>query len=153
MAESKRAGIVSAVICLIFAIIYYILTINLPPGALFEQISTEFVPKLLAYTIAGLSLLLILAILLEPGAQTDSDSLEQSDKPAFYGTVAVAFLSLLCWHGIGFFSIPLLVGGTMVVNRSKNCLQIVGVAAGVTFLLYLVFFRIFELPLPLGMLE
>lgn len=41
----------------------------------------------------------------------------------------------------------------MVVNRSREKVKILAVSLGATLVLYLLFFQLFELPVPLGLLE
>jgi hypothetical protein len=41
----------------------------------------------------------------------------------------------------------------MVVNRSRDKSKILAVSLGSTLVMYLVFFQLFELPVPLGILE
>ena len=157
MSPKQKANIACGIICFLFAAFYFYLTVNLTTAAMLvvTQISAKFVPELLAGIIAGLSVLLVIATLMEsPAAESESsEEPEVVDNPAFYGTAAVSFLSLLLWYGIGFFSVPFLIGGTMLVNRKKNLLQIVCIALGATLILYGVFFKIFNAPLPLGLLE
>jgi hypothetical protein len=158
MSPNQRANVLCGAACFLFAAFYFYLTVNLTTAAMLivTQISAKFVPKILAGLIAGLSVLLIIATLLEPAPAAGSESsieAELVDNRAFYGTAAVAFLSLLLWYGIGFFSVPFLIGGTMFVNHKKNLLQIVCIALVTTLILYGVFFKIFDVPLPLGLLE
>jgi len=158
MSPKQKANILCGVICFLFAAVYFYLTVNLTTAAMLvvTQVSAKFVPKLLAGLIAGLSALLVITTLLEPAAAADPESSREDepvDNRAFYGTAAVAFLSLLLWYGIGFFSVPFLIGGTMIVNRKKNLLQIACIAVVATLILYGVFFKIFNAPLPLGLLE
>ena len=97
-----------------------------------------------------------LDIILRKNSSDESESPEEPelvDNRAFYGTAAVAFLSVLAWYGVGFFSIPILIGGTMLVNHKKNLLQIISISVVATLIFYGVFFKIFSAPLPLGLLE
>ena len=157
MNSKQKANIACGIVCFLFAAAYFYLTINLTTAAMLvvTQVSAKFVPKLLAGLIAGLSVVLVVATFLEPAAaQPDSsEEPEMADNPAFYGTVAVGFLSLLVWYGIGFFAIPLLIAGAMLVNRKKNPLQIICIPLVATLILYTVFFKIFSAPLPMGLLE
>jgi len=158
MNPKQKANISCGIICFLFAAVYFYLTVNLTTSAMLvvTQISAKFVPKLLAGLIAGLSVLLVITTLLEAAPAADSESsieAELVDNRAFYGTAAAAFLSLLVWYGIGFFSVPFLIAGTMLVNHKKNLLQIVCIALVTTLILYGVFFKIFGVPLPLGLLE
>jgi len=153
MKPKQRIDIACGVVCLLFAAVYFYLAINLEAVALIEQISTKFVPELLATMIAGLSVLLIIVSLVMPSEPTEDQEPEQVDRPAFYGTVAVAFLSLAAWKVVGFLSMPLLIGGAMRANRNRNIFRIVCVSLGTTLVLYLVFFQLFEMPLPLGLWE
>jgi len=158
MSPNQRANILCGAACFLFAAFYFYLTVNLTTAAMLivTQISAKFVPMILAGLIAGLSVLLIIATLLEPAPADESESPEEPeivDNRAFYGTAAVAFLSLLVWYGVGFFSIPILIGGTMLANHKKNLLQIISIAVVATLIFYGVFFKIFSVPLPLGLLE
>ena len=157
MNPKQKANILCGIICFLFAAVYFYLTVNLTTSAMLvvTQISAKFVPKLLAGLIAGLSVLLVIVTLLKPAAaeSESSEETEMVDNPAFFGTVAVAFLSLLVWYGIGFFSVPFLIAGTLFVNRNKNLPKVIIIAVVTTLILYVVFFRIFGVPLPLGLLE
>ncbi len=153
MTPKQRIDIACGVVCLLFAAVYFYLAINLEAVALIEQISTKFVPKLLATLIAGLSVLLVITTLLMPSEPIQNQASEQTDLPAFYGTVAVAFLSLAAWKAVGFLSTPFLIAGVMVANRNRNIFRIASLALGTTLVLYLVFFQLFEMQLPLGLWE
>ena len=158
MSPNQRTNILCGAVCFLFAAFYFYLTVNLTTAAMLivTQISAKFVPTILAGLIGGLSVLLIITTLLETAPADESESPEEPelfDNRAFYGTAAVAFLSLLVWYGIGFFSIPFLIGGTMLANHKKNLVQIISIAAVATLIFYGVFFKIFSVPLPLGLLE
>ena len=129
------------------------LAVTLNPGAQVQLVGTKFVPKLLATVIALLSILLIIVARVAGSVQKEFDEPEQADRPAFFGTVLVSFLCLFFWSLIGFLSIPFLIAGTMAVNRSREKLKILAVSLGSTLVMYLVFFQLFELPVPLGLLE
>ena len=156
MTRKQRTNIICAVICFLFGAIYFYFTVNLHPGALIGEVSTKFVPKLLAAVMAFLSLLLFFATLIEKPVQHNPESPEepeQPDEPAFYGTVLTSFITLFLWSLVGFLSLPFLIGGTMFANRSRDTIKIIAISLGTTLVLYLMFFRLFELPLPLGLLE
>ena len=157
MRPNQRANILCGAACFLFAAFYFYLTVNLTTSAMLivTQISAKFVPKILAGLIGGLSLLLVIATLMEPpSAETESsDEPEMVDNRAFYGTAAVSILSLLVWYGIGFFSVPFLICGAMIVNRKKDLIQIIVIPVVATLILYGVFFKIFNAPLPMGLLE
>lgn len=153
MEVNRRTTIASGVVFLTFAGLYFYLADNLPPGGPFDQVGTQFFPKLLAAVLGGLSLLLIVAAFLVATAHKSQAPSAQGDRSAFYGTLAVAFLSLGVWKAIGFAATPLLMAGIMVVNGARSRRLVAAVAIGGTVLLYLVFFRLFALPLPLGLLE
>ena len=150
---NRRISLAGGVIFLVFACVYFLLSDNLPPGGPFDKVGTRFFPKLLAAVLGGLSLLLIALTVVVTRAQDDDTApAERGDRPAFYGTLAVAFLALGLWKVIGFLSTPLLMAGIMLVNGAKSPRVVSAVAIGGTVLLYLVFFRLFALPLPLGLL-
>lgn len=153
MNSNRRTSILGGIVFLTFAGVYFFLADSLPPGGPFDQVGTKFFPKLLGAILAGLSLLLIIATVSGNTPQKESEPSAQVERTAFYGTLAVTFLSLALWKVIGFMSTPLLMAGIMVVNGTRNLRLVVAVVAGVTLLLYLVFFRLFALPLPLGFLE
>jgi len=157
MSPRQKVNITCGIVCFLFAAYYFYLTVNLTTAAMLvvTQVSAKFVPELLAGLIAGLSVLLVVATLLEPAAahSESSEEYEMADNPAFYGTVAVGFLSLLIWYVIGFFAVPFLIAGTLLANRKKNLIQLICVPLVATLILYTVFFKIFDTPLPLGLLE
>ena len=62
MTPKQRTNIICAVICFLFGAIYFYFTVNLHPGALIGEVSTKFVPKLLAAVMAFLSVLLFLPL-------------------------------------------------------------------------------------------
>ena len=150
MTVSRRVTITGGVVFLAFAGAYFYLADNLPPGGPFDQVGTQFFPKLLAAVLGGLSILLILATF---PAHADEASRAQGDRSAFFGTLSVAFLSVALWKAIGFATTPLLMAGIMVVNGARSPGLVAGVAIGGSLLLYVVFFHLFALPLPLGLLE
>ena len=155
MTSSQRSNIICAVICFLFAVFYLYFTVNLHPGALSAEFGTKFVPKLLAMLMAILSVLLVIVTLAIRPAQKESEpeEPEMADEPAFYGTVLASFLSLAVWSLVGFLSVPFLIGGTMVANGSRDTVKIIAVSLGTTLILYLMFYQLFELPVPLGLLE
>ena len=153
MNTSQRVNFACGIICLLFAAVFMYFTVSIDPGAQIQLVGTKFVPKLLATVIAILSLLLMIVTFVAGSIQKEIDEPKQADQPAFYGTVLVAFLSLPVWSLIGFLSVPFLIGGTMVVNRNREKVKILAVSLGLTLILYLVFFQLFELPVPLGLLE
>ena len=149
----RRASLAGGVIFLVFACVYFVLSDNLPPGGLFDKIGTKFFPKLLAAILGGLSLLLIVLTVLARRTRDETAPSEPGDRKALYATVAVAFFALGLWKVIGFASTPLLMAGIMLVNGARSPRVVAAVAIGGTVLLYLVFFRLFALPVPLGLLE
>ena len=149
----RRISLAGGVVFLVFACVYFVLSDNLPPGGPFDKIGTKFFPKLLAAVLGGLSLLLIVLTVVITRPQDETAPSERGDRKAFYGTLAVAFLALGLWKAIGFASTPLLMAGIMLVNGARSPRVVAAVAIGGTVLLYLVFFRLFALPLPLGLLE
>ena len=149
----RRISLAGGVVFLVFACVYFLLSDNLPPGGPFDKIGTKFFPKLLAAILGGLSLLLIVLTVAAGRTQHATAPPERGDRKAFYGTLAVAFLAVGLWKVIGFASTPLLMAGVMLVNGARSPRMVVAVAIGGTVLLYLVFFRLFALPLPLGLLE
>ena len=149
----RRISLAGGVVFLVFACVYFLLSDNLPPGGPFDKVGTDFFPKLLSGILAGLSLLLIALTVLVARPQDETAPAERGDRPAFYGTLAVAFLALGLWKVIGFAATPLLMAGIMLVNGARSPRVVAAVAIGGTVLLYLVFFRLFALPLPLGLLE
>ena len=153
MNTSQRVNFACGIICFLFAAVFMYFAVAIDPGAQIQLVSIKFVPKLLATLIAILSVLLIIVAFATGSIQKEFEEPEQADRPAFFGTVLVSFLSLSVWSLVGFLSIPFLIGGTMVANRSRDTVKIIAVALGSTLILYLVFFQLFELPLPLGLLE
>ena len=149
----RRISLAGGVVFLVFACVYFLLSDNLPPGGPFDKIGTKFFPKLLAAILGGLSLLLIVLTVAAGRTQHATAPPERGDRKAFYGTLAVAFLAVGLWKVIGFASTPLLMAGVMLVNGARSPRMMAAVAIGGTVLLYLVFFRLFALPLPLGLLE
>jgi len=150
---NRRISLAGGVVFLVFACVYFLLSDNLPPGGPFDKIGTKFFPKLLAGILGGLSLLLIVLTVVITRPQDETAPAERGDRPAFYGTLAVAFLALGLWKVVGFLATPLLMAGVMLVNGARSPRVVAAVAIGGTVLLYLVFFRLFALPLPLGLLE
>ena len=148
----RRISVAGGVIFLVFACVYFVLSDNLPPGGPFDKVGTDFFPKLLAGILGGLSLLLIALTVLMARPKDEAASAERGDGTAFYGTLAVAFLALGLWKVVGFAATPFLMAGIMLVNGARSPWVVAAVAIGGTVLLYLVFFRLFTLPLPLGML-
>jgi len=155
MNSSQRVNITCGLVCFVFAAAFFYFAVTLHSGAQVELVSTKFVPMLLAILMAMLSVLLILVTLAIRSVQKESESEEpeQADPVALFGTVLVSFLSLAVWSLVGFLAIPFLIGGTMVANGSRDTGKIIAIALGSTLILYLVFFQLFELPLPLGLLE
>lgn len=153
MNTSQKVNFICGIVCFLFAAVFMYFTIQIDPGAQIQLISTKFVPKLLAMLIGILSLLLIMVTFTTGTIQKEFDEPEQADQFAFYGTVLVSFLALFVWSLIGFLSVPFLIGGTMVANRSRETVKILAVSLGTALILYLVFFQLFELPVPLGLLE
>ena len=153
MNTSQRVNFACGIICLLFASVFMYFTVAIDPGAQIQLVGTKFVPQLLATLIAILSVLLIIVSFAAGSIQKELEEPKQADRPAFFGTVLVSFLSLSVWSLIGFLSIPFLIGGTVVVNRSREKVKILAVSLGLTLILYLVFFQLFELPVPLGLLE
>ena len=154
MELDRRISLAGGVVFLVFAVVYFALSDSLPPGGPFDKVGTKFFPKLLAGVLGGLSLLLIgLTVLRGRRKEEEAPSSEQGDRPAFYGTLAIAFLAIGLWKVIGFLATPLLMAGIMLVNGAGSARVVAAVSIGGTVLLYLVFFRLFTLPLPLGMLE
>ena len=147
----RRISLAGGVVFLVFACVYFLLSDNLPPGGPFDKIGTKFFPKLLAGILGGLSLLLIALTVFVAGPRGETASSDRGDRPAFYGTLAVAFVALGLWKVIGFLATPLLMAGIMLVNGARSARVVTAVAVGGTVLLYLVFFRLFALPLPLGL--
>ena len=153
MNSSQRINLVCGAVCFLFAVVYMLLTIEINPGAQIQLIGTKFVPKLLATVIAILSVLLGIVAFATGSVPREPEEPDQADRRAFYGTVLVSFLSLFLWSLLGFLSVPFLIGGTMIANRSRETVKIIAISLGSTLILYLVFFRLFELPVPLGVLE
>jgi len=156
MTLKQRINIICAVICFLFAAIYFYFTVNLHQAALIGEVSTKFVPKLLAALMAFLSALLFFVTLIEKPVQDKPESTEeaeQPDQPAFYGTVLTSFVALFLWSLVGFLSLPFLIGGTMFANWSRDTVKIIAISLGTTLVLYLMFFQLFEMQLPLGLLE
>ena len=149
----RRISLAGGVVFLLFACVYFVLSDNLPPGGPFDKVGTKFFPKLLAAALAGLSLLLIALTVATGGRQDGSAPSERGDQRAFYGTLAVAFFAVGLWKVVGFLATPLLMAGIMLVNGASSARVVAAVSIGGTVLLYLVFFRLFTLPLPLGLLE
>ena len=151
MGLDRRISLAGGVVFLVFACVYFALSDNLPPGGPFDKVGTKFFPKLLAGVLGGLSLLLIAVTVLEGRRQEETAPAERGDRPALYGTLAIAFLAVGLWKVIGFLATPLLMAGIMLVNGARSARVVTAVAVGGTVLLYLVFFRLFALPLPLGL--
>lgn len=154
MSKRQRATVISGLVVLAFAGFYYWLTINLPPGPPFEQISTKFVPTLLAGLLTVLAVLMIAAALIERRSAGEPEKAKApTDRAAFVSTLVIVFGSLWLWKLIGFLIVPFMTAGIMVANGNKRIRQIVAVSLVMSLLLYVVFFRLFELQLPLGVLE
>ena len=149
----RRISLAGGVVFLVFACVYFVLSDHLPPGGPFDKVGTKFFPKLLAGVLGGLSLLLIALTVLAGRREDDTAPSDRGDRPAFYGTLAVAFVAVGLWKVVGFLATPLLMAGIMLVNGAGNRRVVAAVSIGGTVLLYLVFFRLFTLPLPLGLLE
>ena len=153
MDANRKASVAGGAVFFVFACVYFVFSDNLPTGGPFDQIGTKFFPKLLATVLGSLSLLLIASSFFAVTPGDDAAPSEQGDRRAFYGTLAVAFLSVVLWRAIGFASVPLLMAGIMIANGARSFGLVAGVAVGGTAVLYFVFFRLFALPLPLGLLE
>ena len=151
--RSRCGSTLDGVIFLVFSGAYFYFSDNLPPGGPFDQVGTSFLPKLLAGVLAGLSLLLIIVSKLGTDLHIESEPPVQENWIGFYGTLAMSFLSLVLWMAIGFATTPLLMAGIMLVNGTKNLRLVIAVAVGGTLVLYGLFFQLFSLPLPLGLLE
>ena len=120
MELNRRIGLAGGVVFLVFACVYFLLSDNLPPGGPFDKVGTQFFPKLLAAVLGGLSLLLIALTVVVTRPQDEAAPAERGDRPAFYGTLAVAFLALGLWKVIGFLATPLLMAGIMLVNGARS---------------------------------
>ena len=149
----RRISLAGGVVFLVFACVYFVLADDLPPGGPFDKVGTKFFPKLLATVLGGLSLLLIALTVLTGASLDETAPSERGDSRAFHGTLAVAFFGVGLWNVIGFLATPLLMAGIMLVNGASSPRVVAAVTIGGTVLLYLVFFRLFALPLPLGLLE
>lgn len=106
MNTSQKVNFTCGIVCFLFAAVFMYFAIEINPGAQIQLVSTKFVPKLLAALIAILSVLLVIVTFAVGSVQKEFEEPEQTDRPAFYGTVLVSFLSLAVWSLVGFLSVP-----------------------------------------------
>jgi hypothetical protein len=98
----------------------------------------------------------LLALLLVASTYVTSDGRPEADaqdRPAFYGTLVVAALALPAWWAAGFLATPVITAATMMANGARRPGQVAGVSVALAVVLYVVFFYLFQVPVPLGLLE
>lgn len=140
-------------VCLALSVAFYVAADNLPPGALFEQVGTAFFPKILAGGLALLSVLLMASSLVFPAEDGEEPQTGPEDWRAFYLTFVMIGLAVPLWWAFGLLATPLIMAGTMLANHNRRPGQIVGASLVATVLVYIVFFRLFHVPVPFGLLE
>lgn len=152
-ARAQRGGVVAGLAVVAAGAGYYLLAGTLPAEGLFGQMGSAEVPKLLASILMGLGLLLAVVSVLVPPAASEASDDGAIDRRGFWGTLAVMALTVPLWQLVGFLAAPFVAAGVMVANGERRVGSIAAVALVATALLYLVFFRLFGTPMPLGVLE
>ena len=147
------------VLALAFAGIYYYFANGISRSLLSDQVGADGLPKLYAITLGLLSILLIVrslaskAVPIEPVAPEDAGAISRLRRFRPLGLAGLGAGYLLLISSAGYLlTIFLLIIAVAVYSGGKMDFKLVFISAGGGILLWLVFVKMFSIPLPSGTL-
>ena len=146
----RRADLVAGTGLLVFSVFYFERSFAISTGLASDRLGPAFFPRVLAVLLTLLALVLIVR-----AASDRSDPSPQS--PVRTGRLVAVLALTVGWAillpELGFLVVtPFLMAAVIWVLGLHRWRPIVGVALGATLVLYLVFVRILNVLLPMGLL-
>ncbi|HLQ25656.1 MAG TPA: tripartite tricarboxylate transporter TctB family protein [Acidiferrobacterales bacterium] len=154
-----KNDLIVGLLALAFAGIYYYLANDIPRSLLADGVGADGLPKLYAVALGLLSALLILrslasqAVPTEPVAPEDSGAISPWRQFRPLGLAGLGAGYLLLISSLGYLvTIFLLIIAVAVYSGGKMDFKLIFISAGGGILLWLVFVKMFSIPLPSGTL-
>ncbi|MFM1816287.1 MAG: hypothetical protein RLZ98_2982 [Pseudomonadota bacterium] len=139
------------------AIAYWLGADAIPKSVLAGQVGADGLPKLLAYVLGALALILTLKgvfLAMRPAGGPSEEVGEvhgwHAHKRAF-GLLAMAIGYIVAVPYLGYLlSIGILMAGVALYNGAKPSLMLIGIAAAGAVIFYVLFVLVLNIPLPPG---
>lgn len=144
----KKGNIISSIICILIGLFILFESKDFPQGATGVP-GPAFFPRILAYFVIGLSVLLIINTFIK----RDDRKITLLDKDSIKVYVTIGFLLayLILLNFLGFIiATPIFLFSLIFFYIRKNILKNAIIAVLVTFLIYGVFSSLLAVPLPQG---
>ena len=144
----KKGNIISSVICILLGLFIIFETKDFPEGAAGVP-GPAFFPRILAWVVIGLSILLIINTIVK----RDDRKITLLDKDSIkvYATIGFLLAYLLLLNVLGFvFATPIFLFSLIFFYIRKNIVKNAIISVAVTFLIYGVFSTLLAVPLPQG---
>ncbi len=151
-----RNDLAVGLLALLLAGVYYYFANEIPRSLLVDQVGADGLPKLYAVALASLSVLLIAQSLLSRAAAADDARFTLKDLPPHLralGLLALGAGYLLLISSLGYlFTVFLLLFAAALYAGTPFNFKLVFVSAGGGLLLWVMFVKLFNIPLPSGTL-
>jgi putative tricarboxylic transport membrane protein len=131
-----------------FALVYYQQSFSIIRGFASDRLGPAFFPRMLAFALAALSLVLILRAL---AGRSDPSRPPEMRVGVFAAVIALLLVYAAVMPFAGFLlATPVLLAAVIWLLGLRHWVPVIGTALGVTAVLYFVFGRTLHVLLPLG---
>jgi putative tricarboxylic transport membrane protein len=147
----KKVNVILAALLIGFGIFYGYLAAHLPDRNLPNTLGSDFMPWVLAGCLLFLSLLLLIKTVFGGSPEQLDYSISPKEGFGVIGLTACVFAYVKLMNLIGFIlATPIFLALLMLITGSRKWKEIVMVSIVATFIIYLLFQKIFQVILPRG---
>ena len=144
----RRADFVIGLGLLAFALVYYQQSFSIVRGFASDRLGPAFLPRMLAFALAALSLTLIVRAL---AGRSDPSRPPEMRVGVFAAVMGLLVIYAVVMPAVGFIvATPILLAAVIWLLGLRQWVTLLGTALAVTAVLYVVFGRALHVLLPLG---
>jgi uncharacterized membrane protein len=147
----RRANIFISMILFAFAGYYAYLITRLPTRKLPHTLGGDFLPWVLTVCLLLLSSLLLLKTTLHKSQEERSTGISWKEVAGILALFAimVAYIEAIIYFGYILVT-PFFMAAMMLISGSRRPMEVIIFSIGISLAVYVLFYRFFHVPLPVG---
>jgi len=150
--KKKPTGVmIFSAILIVIGLFFYYLTFNFPQGSLTKSVGPASIPRIWIFTLLIFSIWQLINTMRKPEEQIKKDPEQKIGLVVVF--VAMMVLYLIIINVVGYFisTLLFLICGILILSYRKYVF-IIASSAGFVLFAYLFFYKMLQIPLPLGTL-